>query len=72
MAYFLPCSKSHHKFLCTLKFRADAVTDKAASGLKFEAGYVDGVVCLSSMHIACNSMHFVRAGAVPTTSKKQK
>ncbi len=32
----------------------------------------DRAVCPSCMHTACNSMYFVRAAAVSTTSKKQK
>ncbi len=38
---------------------------------KFKAHYHDRAVCASCMHTTCNSMYFVRAAAVHTTSKKQ-
>ncbi len=53
-------------------FCAKAVTDLEASELKFKMHYHDGVVCPNCMHSACNSMYFVRAAAVCTTSKQQK
>ncbi len=57
---------------CTPNFYTKAVTDIRASESKIHEHYHGGVVCPNCMHTARNSMYFERAGAVHTTSKKQK
>ncbi len=57
---------------CSPNFHTKAATDIRASESKFKAHYHGGVVCPSCMCTACNSMYFVRAAAICTTSKKQK
>ncbi len=59
-------------FLCTPKFHTKAPTDRRASESKFKAHWPDRAVCPSCMHTPCNSMDFVKAAAVYSTSKKQK
>ncbi len=54
---------------CTSKFCAKAATDIWASESKFRVQYHDGVVCPSCMHTANNSMYFVRAAVVHTSTK---
>ncbi len=46
--------------------------DVGASESKFKAHYHDGVICPNCVHTACNSMYFVKAAAVHTTSKKHQ
>ncbi len=61
----------HSCSTCTPCVCTKAATDIGASESKFKAYYHGGVVFPSCMHTTGNSIYFMRAAAVYTTSKKQ-